>query len=185
METTPLPIPSDHRILFFERDREAFGFLSNYHEAVVTLDGELWRSTEFYYQAQKSNESEYRAAIKNAKNAGHAKGLGTDPSRSKKSRKRSWFNGRPEMMRADWHDVKLAIMEKAVRAKFGQNLDLGQMLEATDDAEIIEDSRYDSFWGIGPNDLGENWMGRILVKIRQELRDIILNGVPVTTNRAL
>ena len=28
-----LPIPDDNRILFYNRDREIFGFLSNYYEA--------------------------------------------------------------------------------------------------------------------------------------------------------
>lgn len=165
-----LPIPADNRILFFDRDREVFGFLSNYHEAPIVIDGEVWRSTEFYYQAQKSHDPEYRAAIRAAKNADHAKGLGTDPTRSKKARKRSWFHGRREAMRADWHEVKLAVMERALAAKFDQNADLREKLLATGDAEIVEDSTHDPFWGLGRDGKGENWMGRLLMKIREGLR---------------
>lgn len=168
---TFLPIPDDNRILFFKRDREEFGFLSNFHEAPIFLDGEQWRSAEFYYQAQKSDDPEFREAIRNAKNADHAKGIGTDPTRSRKARKRSWFYGRPEKMRADWHQVKLPILEQAVRAKFLQNPDLAAKLLATGDAEIIEDSTFDPFWGIGRNGEGENRMGRMLMQIRQELRE--------------
>src|ERR1700676_3881494 len=142
-----LPIPDDGRILFFKRDREIFGFLSNYHDAPVAIDGENWRSTEFYYQAQKSHDPEYRQAIRNAKSADHAKGIGSDPRRSRKARKRSWFHGRLEAWRIDWNDVKLAVMETAVRAKFSLNPDLQAMLLATGEAELVEDSTHDPFWG--------------------------------------
>ena len=171
MPDLQLPIPDDNRILFFKRDRELFGFLSNYHDAPVTIDGEVWRSTEFYYQAQKSHDPEYREAIRNAKNSDHAKGIGSDPSRSKKARKRSWFHGRLQALRTDWHDVKWTVMETAVRAKFFQNHDLQALLLATGDAEIVEDSTHDPVWGIGRDGRGENRMGRLLMKVRQELRD--------------
>jgi N-glycosidase YbiA len=163
-------VPGDNRILFFRRDRDLFGFLSNFHVAPITIDGEVWRSTEFYYQAQKSDNPEYRDAIRNAKTAGHAKGLASAPARSRKTRKRSWFRDRIDQCRPDWNSVKLSIMEKAVRTKFGQHPDLLEMLLATCDAEIIEDSPYDQFWGIGRDGKGDNWMGRTLMKVREELR---------------
>lgn len=166
-----LPIPADNRILFFNRDRELFGFLSNYHDAPIAIDGEAWQSTEFYYQAQKSHDPDYRDAVRKAKSADHAKGIGSDPGRSRKARKRSWFHGRREAMRLDWHDVKMAVMETAVRAKFTQNQELRALLLDTADAEIIEDSTHDPFWGIGRDGQGENRMGRLLMQMRQELRD--------------
>jgi len=171
MDNLLFSIPDDNRILFFKRDRNAFGFLSNYHDAPITIDGEVWRSTEFFYQAQKSANSEYRDAIRLATSADHAKGIGADPQRSKKARKRSWFHGRLDQWRTDWHEAKLAVMETAVRAKFGQNPELRAMLLATGDAVIIEDSSHDPFWGIGRDGKGENWMGRVLMKVRQELRE--------------
>lgn len=166
----PPPIPPDRRILFFKRDRAAFGWLSNYFEAPIELDGETWRSSEFYYQAQKSNDPEYRAAVQAAKNSDHAKGLGGDPRRSLKARKRSWFRGRIEAFRSDWHEVKASIMERAVRAKFTQNVDLRALLMATEDAELVEDSAHDSLWGLGRDGQGGNAMGLLLMKIREEIR---------------
>ncbi len=171
MHAQPLPIPDDNRIMFFARDRELYGFLSNYHEAPITIDGEVWRSTEFYYQSQKSHAPEYRAAIRSAKNADHAKGIGSDPRRSRKARKRSWFHGRLEAVRSDWHAIKLTVMETAVRAKFCQNADLAALLLATGEEELIEDSTHDPFWGLGRDGRGENWLGRLLMKVRREIRD--------------
>jgi N-glycosidase YbiA len=171
VQNLQLPIPDDGRILFFKRDREIFGFLSNYYDAPITIDGEAWRSTEFYYQAQKSHDPEYREVVRNAKSADHAKGIGSDPRRSKKARKRSWFHGRHDALRTDWHDVKLTVMETAVRAKFHLNPQLQALLLATGDAELVEDSAHDPFWGVGRDGRGENRMGRLLMKVRQELRD--------------
>jgi ribA/ribD-fused uncharacterized protein len=168
--TVPPAIPPDNRILFFKRDRAAFEFLSNYFDAPVTIDGETWRSVEYYYQAQKSHDPAYRDAIRAATSSDHAKGIGSDPTRSRKSRKRSWFNGRLELLRADWHEVKLAIMERAVRAKFSQNPDLRALLLATGSAEIVEDSTHDPLWGLGRNGQGENRLGRLLMQVREELR---------------
>ena len=171
MEIFAPTIPEDGRILFFKRDRGDFGFLSNFHDAPVLMDGELWRSTEFYYQTQKSHSSDYRDAIRQASGASHAKALGTDPRHSQKAMKRSWFKDRTELLRSDWNDVKLEIMRAAALAKFTQNLDLQAMLLATADAEIIEDSTHDPFWGIGTDGQGPNWMGRILMEVRSAFRE--------------
>lgn len=171
MSTETFVIPADGRILFFKRDRASFGFLSNFHDAPITIDGEVWRSTEFYYQAQKSSDAEYRDAIRSATSPAHAKALSTDPARSPRARKRSWFTGREDKMRSDWHEAKYEIMLKAVRAKFSQNANLATMLLATVDAEIVEDSQYDSYWGIGRDGTGSNALGKILTLIREELRE--------------
>lgn len=167
----PPPIPADGRILFFGRDREAFGWLSNYHEAAIEIDGEIWRSTEFWYQAQKSTDPAYREAIRQAKNSDHAKGLGTDPRRSRKARKRSWFRENPSALRPDWDDIKFTVMERALRAKFTQHPDLRAALLATADAEIAEDSPHDTLWGLGRDGTGQNRMGRLLMQLRAEFRE--------------
>lgn len=170
MSVEALVVPTDGRILFFKRDRPTFGFLSNFHDAPVEFDGEVWRSTEFYYQAQKSLDPEYREAIRAATSPAQAKALATDPARSARARKRSWFTGREEKMRSDWNEAKYEIMLRAIRAKFGQNANLAEMLLATGDAEIVEDSKYDSYWGIGRDGTGNNTLGKILMLVRGELR---------------
>jgi hypothetical protein len=67
------PIPADNRILYFERDRELFGFLSHFQPAPILLDGEPWPTVERWYQAQKSDDPAYRAAIRAAAAPGMAK----------------------------------------------------------------------------------------------------------------
>ncbi len=165
-------IPDDNRILFFKRNREHFGFLSNFAEAPFELDGQIWPTVEHYYQAQKSNNDQYREAISKALTPGRAKRLGdhyTDKPR--KYRKQSLFRDNPDLLRDDWNDdLKLAIMERSLREKFTQNAEIGRKLVQTADADLIEDSTRDSFWGIGEDGSGANHLGRLLMKIRSELQ---------------
>lgn len=165
-------IPADGRILYFARDREAFGFLSHFHPAPIEIDGESWPSVEYFYQAQKSDNRAYRAAIRAAPSPGKAKRLAAPPQAPRRISYHSWFRANGKEPRADWDDVKLAIMRRADRAKFLQNPELALRLLATGDAELIEDSPSEPFWGVGRNGNGLNWAGRVLMEVRDELRAV-------------
>ena len=65
-EVPPAAI-TDGRILYFERDRAQFGFLSHFHPSPFNLDGEDWPTVEHFYQAQKSLNPAYRAAVRRPK----------------------------------------------------------------------------------------------------------------------
>lgn len=72
-------------------------------------------------------------------------------------------------IRSDWEDVKIDIMYKALLAKFTQNRDLTYLLKDTKDAEIIEDSPRDYYWGIGKDGKGQNMLGKLLMQVRTEI----------------
>lgn len=76
----------------------------------------------------------------------------------------------PEDLRADWDDIKLEAMRTALHAKYAQNDDLRGRLLQTEDAPVIEDSERDAFWGWGPDQNGNNWLGVLLAECRAELR---------------
>jgi ribA/ribD-fused uncharacterized protein len=169
---TPLvqvPVPSDNRILYFLRDREVFGFLSHFYPAPVLLDGETWATVEHYYQAQKSFDPAYRQAIRTAVTPGRAKRLAAQPAAPRRVSGQSWFRKHGALPRPDWHHVKLGIMRRGDRAKFAQHPTLAAMLVATGDAELIEDSPSEPYWGVGPDGHGLNWAGRVLMEVRAEL----------------
>lgn len=68
-------------------------------------------------------------------------------------------------LRSDWEKVKVDIMRKIVKSKF-TDIELMKKLKATGDAELVEGNTWkDFFWGIC-NDRGQNWLGRILMEIR-------------------
>jgi ribA/ribD-fused uncharacterized protein len=162
-------LPADGRVLFYRRDRELFGFLSNFAPSPIVVDEKSWPTVEHYYQAQKSHDAAYRAAIRGAATPGQAKRLGAYPELPKSRSEHSWFRRNGRKVRADWPEQKVEVMRRAVRAKFAQNAELGEKLRATAGTEIVEDSRFDEFWGCGRDGLGLNWLGRILMEVREEL----------------
>lgn len=69
----------------------------------------------------------------------------------------------------NWNDVKAAIMTEILRAKLAQNQDVRDCLIKTGTKQLIENSPWDSFWGVGKNGDGQNQMGKILMELRKEL----------------
>jgi hypothetical protein len=61
-------------------------------------------------------------------------------------------------------------MLRAVRAKFAVNAAIRDVLLGTGDEEIVEDSNSDYYWGRGADGTGRNILGRILMRVRAELR---------------
>jgi hypothetical protein len=100
-----LVVPPDNRILFFSRDRPVFGFLSHFHPSPIVLDGDAWPTVEHYYQAHKSLDPEYKAAIRAASRPGDVKRLATSPQAPRQSSKKSWFRINGREPRADWGEA--------------------------------------------------------------------------------
>ncbi len=134
--------------------RGEYFFLSNFFSASVEWEGLTYLNSEAAFQAAKVLTMEERLQF-----------VYLDPSRAKRK-------GRQVKLRADWEQVKYGIMEEIVRAKFTQNAELGKKLIATGDAELIEGNIWgDTCWGIDlRNGKGSNYLGRILMKVRAELR---------------
>lgn len=162
-------VPDDNRILYFGRDREAFRFLSHFFPAPIFIDGETWTTVEHYYQAQKSDDPVYRQAIRDTLRPGMAKRLAAQPQAPRRVSAQSWFRKNGTSPRSDWHEVKLDIMRRADLAKFTQHGELGDVLLATGDAELVEDSPSEPFWGVGPDGKGLNWAGRVIMEVREKL----------------
>lgn len=87
-----------------------------------------------------------------------------NPSQAKKL-------GRSVSLRPDWEDIKIDIMYNICKAKFTQNETLKTNLLKTGDATLIEGNTWgDKIWG-QVNGVGENNLGKILMRIREELKD--------------
>lgn len=73
-------------------------------------------------------------------------------------------------MRPDWEEVKYDVMYEIVKAKFIQNPDLKEKLLSTGDEYLVEGNHWgDRTWG-QVNGVGKNWLGKILMKVREELK---------------
>lgn len=131
-----------------------FHFLSNFHVSYFLYEGIVWPTAEHAYQAAKTLDENQRMNILEMNTPGATKKY-----------------GRTVTLRPDWDDVKLEIMEEIVRAKFEQNSVLQTMLLYTEDLEIIEGNTWgDTFWGVC-NGVGENHLGKILMRIRDDLQN--------------
>jgi N-glycosidase YbiA len=77
--------------------------------------------------------------------------------------------GRCLVLRPEWKDIRIGVMERLVRDKFTRHADLGLLLRETGGRELIEGNDWDDrFWGVS-NGTGLNHLGRILMGVRAEL----------------
>ena len=60
---------------------------------------------------------------------------------------------------------------EALAHKFYAYSELRKLLLSTGDREIIEDSPLDSYWGCGKDGKGGNMLGKLLTRVRTEIRE--------------
>lgn len=130
-----------------------YRFLSNFWplETPVRLieDDALYYSVESAYQASKTKDKTIRALIAGS-DAKMAKQIG------KKIEKIPGFD-----------DFKFYIMSDLVKQKFDNNHELRKKLIETGDAELIEGNNWgDKYWGQCPIGNGSNYLGVILMCLR-------------------
>lgn len=69
----------------------------------------------------------------------------------------------------DWEENKIDCMREVLRIKFTTSPEFRALLVKTGGAELIEDSPYDSFWGVGKLGGGRNMLGKLLMQLRAKL----------------
>ncbi len=130
--------------------------LASYSKHAFELDGFEWPSVEHYYQAMKYEEPEYRELIRQAAHPADAAKLG----KSKKHQKRR-----------DWDKVRVTFMTRGSYIKCRTHQEVADLLLESGDIDIMEVSQYDYFWGGGRDMRGENAFGKLLMGIRDKLRE--------------
>lgn len=139
----------------FYKEFGEYGYLATYSNHGFFKDGIYWKTSEHYYQAQKFVEPEVKLKIANAKTPKIASTIGRDRNLN---------------LRSDWEEIKQNIMYDAVYFKFKQNKDILRKLLDTGNAELVEATLKENYWGCGPNNDGQNNYGKILVRVRKQLR---------------
>ena len=135
---------------------DEFHFLSNFHKAPIMYKGIAYPTSEHAYQAAKCLSDNSRLNISIMKTPGETKKY-----------------GRTVSLRPDWQEVKVGIMEEIVLAKFWQNPGLRMKLLLTEDIFLEEGNTWgDTFWGTCGG-VGENHLGKILMKVRERLNTTI------------
>ncbi len=170
------------RVINFYRVSEPYGEFSNFADFEITIDGKSCKSTERWFQAMKFVGTEHEAEILRAPSSRQSADMGRERSRP---------------LRADWNTVldfghvldgdklrttwkrfvgepmltKDYVMLVAVRAKFTQHAKLAELLLSTGGALLVEHTVNDSYWGDGGDGSGKNMLGKILMLVRDELRE--------------
>ena len=130
--------------------RGKYYFLSNFSSAKVQYEGFMFENNEAAFQAQKDLSQ-------------RSKFCNLPPNEAKRL-------GRRVNLRKDWEDVKDKIMYEIVFNKFSQNPELKKKLLATNGEELVEGNTWnDQYWGVC-NGKGKNMLGKILMRVRAELR---------------
>lgn len=145
------------------------GFLSNFYPAEVDFEGDSYPTSEHAFQAAKTLDPEMRAYIRKL----------PTPAEAKRAGKRV-------ELRPLWDDIKRDVMYILLLRKFADEK-LREKLLATGDELLVEGNWWgDTYWGAvhqpyadarlwtdphSPTFYGENHLGRLLMRVRKEIRE--------------
>lgn len=157
-------LDTPNRVHFYEQDYYA---LSNFSAFNLKWQGLTFATSEHAYHWEKfaiervgesENDAHQRRAL--------AMSVKEAPSAHEafKTAER-WRSYR----RPDWDEVKVDVMRSILRAKAAQHDYVRRKLLATGDRELVENSWRDDFWGWGPNQDGQNMLGKLWMEVRAEL----------------
>lgn len=144
------------------------GPFSQWHRSEFTHAGQSFDTAEqamMYEKAMLFEDRSIAEEIRSEKDPGRQKALGQQVKP---------FDA------TVWDQNKVAIVTEINRAKFGQNKGLRRKLFQTAPLQLVEASPMDTIWGIGLDAKqaettkpefwpGQNLLGQILTKVRQEL----------------
>lgn len=129
-----------------------YSFLSNFWDCAVEYEDIVYPSAEHAYVAAKTMDIGIRHELVEVKTPGLVKRM-----------------GRKIVLRPDWESIKLDVMIDIVWDKFERHPALMQKLQATKPHDLIEGNTWgDTTWGQCPVGNGTNWLGRILMSIRDK-----------------
>ncbi len=149
-------------LINFYKTNEAYGCFSNFSRHPVYILNKMWPTTEHFFQAMKFEGTEHEDEIREAATPAIAAELGRDRSKP---------------LRKDWEEIKDWVMRLAVKEKFTQHAELRSILLSTGDAELVEHTKNDSYWGDGGDGSGKNMLGKILMEIRERLHSKYTDNV--------
>lgn len=134
------------------RFENEFEFLSNFIPCEIVVLELKFPTLEHAYQASKTLWESERIAISQLPTPGKAKRM-----------------GKKIHLRSDWEKIRINIMFELLQQKFSQPL-FKDLLLQTGDIEIVEDTWDEQFWGV-VDGIGENNLGKLLMKVRDNLRN--------------
>lgn len=163
-------------IYFQSRGAQEYRFLSNFWLAPIIIKSyyaglprgqrektTVYPTSEHMYQSLKAVSHEDMERIRLAGSPSEAKKLGSQIELNPQWEEMCEYHAT--------HTMKVCVMLDTLRLKFGQNLELRQKLLATGNRELIEYAPWgDVYWGVDKSLKGNNMLGKLIMKVRDELR---------------
>ena len=146
----------------FYKEFGELGYLANYSEYGFYKDNNYYKTVEHYYQSEKFNNKELKEKIISSKTPKEASNIGRD-----KNNKRI----------DNFKNIKDNVMYEGCLLKFRQNKDIRSKLIETRNKEIREMTIDEYYWGVGKNLTGQNKIGKILMKVRDQVKEDIINKI--------
>lgn len=144
----------------FFKPGEKHGIFSNFSRTALTIDGLEYASVEHYFQSMKFKDTdpEYSEEIRLAPTPVESRRLGSS---------------REHVIHPFWggkDGESLRVMRRVLLYKALQNQRFKNLLLSTGDALLIDSSK-DRFWGDGAKGRGRNMLGKMLMDLRESLRN--------------
>ncbi|HEX7121446.1 MAG TPA: NADAR family protein [Gemmatimonadaceae bacterium] len=178
-------------VCFYRSNERPYGAFSNLYRCRVDVAGATYPTSEHAYQALKPRDARVRDWLLAAPSpslvalAAHA--LPSDEADAAEIMRRTadallGFHTRP-----GWSRLRYPWMLACLRAKFTQHDDLRDLLLGTGDRLIVEAGRIDDDagrrWGV-VNGRGQNYLGRMLMRVRAELGGSVYDDVDLDARLA-
>lgn len=139
-------------IFFYEHE---FYVFSNFSSFMLEWKGKLYMTSEHVYHSERFDDEKMKEEIRNMRSAHDAF---------------TYAQKNKHLSRSDWDDTKLDVMKSILHAKVAQHAYVKKKLLESGERTLVEDSWRDDFWGWGPNKDGQNHLGRIWMKVREEVK---------------
>ena len=127
---------------------------NNFSAHAIEFRGKLYPTCEHAYQAAKCTDPQGQEAIRNARSPLEAKRLANETYKAARD--------------PDWGNKKVAVVEEILRSKLAQHPEAQEALRDSGNEDIVEDSPTDYFWGEGADGSGQNMLGKLWMKLRDE-----------------
>lgn len=145
-------------VTFFEKE---YYMLSNWSAHSIVVDEVEYKTVDHAYHAAKFDDPKIKLKVSEANSPLTAKKVAND-----------FLHLQKQLTQED----KIELMKKLNILKANQHKEVRDALIKSGDAEIIEDSPFDDFWGIGANGKGRNEMGKIWMEIRAQMLKLVVDG---------
>lgn len=143
-------------IIGFYKEFGELGYLATYSNHGFWVNKKYYKTSEHYYQSQKFTDIKIINKIIKCKTPKEASNIGRD---------------RTNKLRKNWKLIKCDVMYDAVMYKFLSHPILAKKLIATGNAEIVEETVKENYWGCGIKKDGRNNYGKILCMVREKLKE--------------